>query len=69
MKDGKFEVSDLDAKELIVALISLLTEKNIITTEEFVSYRDAILDHKNMHLEKELEENPAMKFILDMMSK
>jgi hypothetical protein len=69
MKDGKFEVADLDGKDHITALVSLLVYKDLITLKEYEEFRDVILKKKNEQLDKELQGNAGLKFVFDMLKK
>lgn len=66
MKDGKFELTDLDALDHIRALLLVLLQKEIFTQDEFAAAQKAVLILKNEQLDKELKENPGAKFMFEM---
>jgi hypothetical protein len=69
MKDGKYEITDLNDADRFVALTTLLIVKGIITEDEIKTTLQAVVDKKNAELEKELKENVGFKFIFDMLKK
>jgi hypothetical protein len=67
MKDYKYELTDLDTNDKVAALVLLLLDKHIISTQDVTEAFEARLKLKNEHLEKYLKENPAMTMVLDML--
>jgi hypothetical protein len=69
MKDGKYEITDLNDADRFVALTTILIVKGIITEDEIKTTLQAVVDKKNTELEKELQRNTGFKFIFDMLKK
>jgi hypothetical protein len=69
MKDGKYEITDLNDADRFVALTTCLIVKGIITEDEIKTTLQAVVDKKNTELEKELQGNTGFKFIFDMLKK
>jgi hypothetical protein len=67
MKDGKLGIKDLNDAERWVALVALLTEKGFVTQEEIDETLEMMVTKKNERLEIELNANPGMKTLFDIM--
>jgi CTP synthase (UTP-ammonia lyase) len=67
MKDRKYELTDLDTNDKVAALVQVLLDKHIISTQDLEKAFEARLKLKNEALEKYLEENPAMNMVFDML--
>lgn len=66
MKDYKYELTDLDINDKVAALVLLLLDKHIISTQDVEAAFEARLKLKNEQLENYLKENPAMTLLFDM---
>lgn len=62
MKDGKYELKDLTAKDEVLVIAALLYGKGIFTPEEYVTYRKEFLNIKNARLEEELKEKSKQAY-------